>query len=229
MTTLTMPSLPQKLADRYQSWRQQRSVLQQDWRAVRWLAVDLETNGLDCGPEGILSIAWVPIQGGVIGMGEARYHVIRTDVPLNQSVVHHHLTTCDIAEGADLRSVMAELAAAMTDAVLVAHHAGLDWRLLKAAGPYTGVAADPLAVVDTLQLERRRNAQRYQHDQMGATPFDAYTLAACRQRHDLPTRTAHHALEDAVACAELFLAQAWKLAGSGSLTAAQLVRQGRPV
>jgi DNA polymerase-3 subunit epsilon len=39
------------------------------------------------------------------------------------------------------------------------------------------------------------------------------TLARCRQRYHLPEYQAHHALSDAVACGELFLAQAYRFAG----------------
>lgn len=225
---MTAQTLPTRFKTHLLNWQQQRLALRQDWRTVRFLALDLETNGLDCGADGILSVAWVPIHQGVMGMAEARYHVIHTHAPLNQSVVHHHLTLADIAAGEPLDRVMRELARALSGAVLVAHHASLDWRLLRAASKQTGVALAPLAVVDTLLLERRRNAQRYQHQQMGAERLDAYTLAACRQRHGLPARAAHHALEDAVACGELFLAQAWKQAGNARLPAADLVRQSRP-
>ncbi|MCH8550984.1 MAG: 3'-5' exonuclease [Natronospirillum sp.] len=226
--TMTAHTLPTRFKTHWLNWQQQRLMLRQDWRTVRFLALDLETNGLDCGADGILSMAWVPIHNGVMGMSEARYHVIQTPVALNQSVVHHHLTSADIADGETLDSVMRQLAQAMSGAVLVAHHAGLDWRLLRAASKQTGVELSPLAVVDTLLLERRRRAQRYQHEQMGAERLDAYTLSACRQRHGLPPRAAHHALEDAVACGELFLAQAWKQAGNAHLPAADLVRRSRP-
>lgn len=222
---MTLHSISDRLVGRLHNWRRQRKALQQDWREVRWLVVDLETNGLDCGPEGILSIAWVPLHRGVLGMGSARYHVISTDTPLNQSVVHHHLTSADMADGEPLEAVLRDLAADMEGAVLVAHHAGLDWRLLQAASGMTGIPLSPLAVVDTLKLEQQRSERRYQHEQMGARRSDGYTLSACRLHHELPERPAHHALEDAVACGELFLAQAWKLAGTGDLAAQQLVRR----
>lgn len=224
---MTAQTLPSRVKTHLLNWQQQRRALRQDWRSVHWLAVDLETNGLNCGAGGILSVAWVPVFQGVMVMSEAQYHVIQADEPLNQSVVHHHLTSADIAMGEPLANVMQALADALSGAVLLAHHAGLDWRLLRAASRTTGVELSPLAVVDTLMLERRRRAQRYQHEQMGVERLDAYTLNACRQRHGLPQRPAHHALEDAVACAELFLAQAWKLGGSAALPAAALVRQGR--
>ncbi len=226
---MSLHGFTERLTERLSNRRRQRDALRRDWRDVRWLAVDLETNGLDCGPEGILSMAWVPMHRGVMGTAAARYHVIRTDTALNQSAVHHHLTSAELAEGEALDAVMRELAEDMQGAVLVAHHAGLDWRLLRAAAKQTGIDLSPLAVVDTLRLEQQRSEQRYQFAQTGSRHSDGFTLSACRERHDLPPRPAHHALEDAVACGELFLAQAWKLAGTGAMAAQQLVRRSAGV
>ena len=61
----------------------------------------------------------------------------------------------------------------------------------------------PCVVVDTLDLERRVVAGGWGRD-AGA---GALRLWAARERHGLPVYRAHEALTDALACAELYLAQ----------------------
>lgn len=202
-------------------------ALKQDWQAARWLAVDLETNGLDCDASGILSAAWVPLSAQGLDLSAAAYHVVRSTSPLTQSAIYHGLREADIRAGEDLGQVMEQLAKALEGRILVAHNAAFDWRLLRQAADQHGVVLNPLGVLDTLTLERRRLHHQYRHDQMGQDPVGAYTLTACRRRYNMPDAPAHHALEDAIACGELFLAQAWQLSGGQPLSAADLLRQSR--
>ena len=200
--------------------------LRRDWRDVEWVVVDIETNGLDAKFQGILSMAWVTLNANGIDLGSAHYHVIRATQVLNQSVIHHGLTQADIAGGEDLVVVLQQFADALNQRVLVAHNAPFDWRLLRQAATATQTSLSPLAVLDTLALERNQRSARYRQLHTGDTEHNAYTLSACRQRYGLPAKPAHHALEDAVACGELFLAQAWQIAGKQPLSAARLIARG---
>lgn len=202
-------------------------TLKQDWQTADWLAVDLETNGLDCDASGILSAAWVPLNGQGLELSAARYHVVRSTMPLTQSAIYHGLREADIHQGESLERVMCQLAEALEGRILVAHNAAFDWRLLRQAADQTGIALNPLGILDTLTLERRRLHHQYRHDQMGQEPVGAYTLAACRQRYNLPDMPAHHALEDAIGCGELFLAQAWQMSCGRHLSTGDLLRQSR--
>ncbi|MEX1058681.1 MAG: exonuclease domain-containing protein [Natronospirillum sp.] len=210
-----------------QEQRQRTQRLKQDWRATEWLAVDLETNGLDADANGILSMAWVALNSKGIRLASADYHVIWSEQPLNQSVIHHGLTEQDIARGETLAAVMPLFAQALEGRILVAHHAAFDWQLLQQAAQLTDVDLNPLAVLDTLQLERSRQQARYQQLHCQGSAMGAYTLAACRRPYALPDKPQHHALEDAMACAELFLVQAWQIGGQQPLSAGQLVRRSR--
>jgi len=65
-------------------------------------------------------------------------------------------------------------------------------------------------VVDTLQLARRSCSR------MGRAPMRGeFTLDSLRKRYDLPGHQMHDALSDAIATAELFLAQAAELSAAG--------------
>lgn len=209
-------------------WLKQRAQLSVDWRSQQWLALDIESNGLRCGPEGILSIAWVPLSGGTLQLAAAEYFVVRANTQLNQSVIHHELTQFDLARGHPLVDILNHLATVLTERILVAHHAKFDWGLLLAASQMFNIPLQPLAIVDTLMLERRSAQGRYQKDQMGGDALGAFTLPACRARHGLPDRVGHHAQEDAIACGELFLAQAWQLAQGKQLSAQEIVKRSRP-
>lgn len=225
---MTLNLLPQPMLQKFQHWLDQRAQLSADWRSHQWLALDIESNGLSCGPEGILSIAWVPMANGTMQLAEAEYHVIRAETQLNQSVIHHELTQSDLAEGEALADVMTRLAEVLCQRILVAHHAKLDWGLLSAASRLLDIPLQPLAIADTLIIERKSSQGRYRQEQMGGNENGAFTLPACRARHGLPDRVGHHALEDAIACGELFLAQAWKLANGKPLSAQELVHRSRP-
>lgn len=225
---MTLNLLPHPLLQKFHHWLEHRAQLSADWRSQQWLALDIESNGLSCGPEGILSIAWVPLSHGTMQLAAAEYHVVRADTQLNQSVIHHELTQSDLAQGEPLTDILARLAEVLVDRILVAHHAKLDWGLLSAASQLLNIPLQPLAIADTLMIERKSAQGRYRQEQMGGNENGAFTLAACRARHGLPERIGHHALEDAIACGELFLAQAWKLANGKPLSAQELVQRSRP-
>ena len=199
-------------------WRR----LTRDWREHRWLALDLETNGLDPAGDDILSVAWVPLGAHGIDLHAACAHVVHSPQPLTQSATIHGLDRDRVDGGEPAERVLRALAEAATGCILVAHHARLDRAFLQSAVDRLDLPLEPLAVVDTLGLERRR--LRIAGHDAETLPANALSLAACRARHGLPAVAGHDALADAVACAELFLAQAWQACGRGRLSAASLVQ-----
>jgi DNA polymerase-3 subunit epsilon len=74
-------------------------------------------------------------------------------------------------------------------------------------------------VVDTLELEHRLVMTAWQPD----PPVGALRLWAARERYGLPRTGPHHALVDAVACAELYLAQTSQLADGRPLPLRRLL------
>lgn len=173
------------------------------------LSVDLETTGLSPGQDRVLAIGWVPVTGGRIELAGARRVLVDHDDP-GAAVTIHGITHDDLAEGLPLREALALLDEALAGRALLGHHAPMDVGFLEAA--HRSVGEPPLAVpvVCTLQLERRLLTRGGR----GLSP-GALRLWRARDRRGLPTVRAHDALEDALAAAELYLAQVAELEGSG--------------
>lgn len=171
-----------------------------DWRAARYLALDLETTGGAAGRDDILSFGWLCLDGPEIRLASARHRLVRPRRSLSEENVSIHRITDDrAAEGESLRAVLADFLADLQGRVLIAHYSPTEVGFLDAAcrACYGGRFRPP--VIDTLILARRAAA--------GENP-GSLRLAALRARHHLPRYPMHHALSDALAAAELFLAQA---------------------
>lgn len=174
------------------------------------LAVDMETTSLDPREGAIVSIGWVPINGGVIDLGGADYVLIKgaTAGQIEQSV-HIHMLTQDVVDaGIAETEGISRLRDALQGRALLAHFAALEVSFLEAACKRIYGAAPRLGVVDTFALERRHM------ERMATYPRgEDLRLARVRQRYGLPNYGNHNALSDAQACAELFLAMRHDLAG----------------
>lgn len=194
-------------------WWQRRRQLAQPWQQQRYLALDAETSGLDAGHDNLLALGWVTLRPPVIAYGSAHYHVLAESAcDLKQSPVIHGLVQRDFQQPEDTATVLRQLQQDLQGAVLLCHHVALDWQFLQRAAQTHAVLLEPLALVDTLQLE----ARRLQQQQQAILPGDL-SLRHCRARYRLPDYSAHHALSDAMACAELFLAQAYQFGGSAKV------------
>ena len=175
------------------------------------LAVDIETTGLDPRVDRVLSIGWVPVDGGSVVLGGAGRVVVRDDVGgsaaggggVGSSATIHGLTDDALAGGEVMADAVARLLGALTGRVLLAHFARLETAFLSGACERLWGAPLPCVVADTLDLEHRVVTGRGQRDPEPG----ALRLWSARERHGLPVYPAHEALVDALACAELYLAQ----------------------
>jgi DNA polymerase III subunit epsilon len=172
----------------------------QDWRNGRYLALDLETTGGEAGRDDILSFGWLCLDGPEIRLASARHRLVQPRRNLSEENVSiHRITDDQAAEGESLRVVLGDFLADLQGRVLIAHYSPTEVGFLDAAcrACYGGRFRPP--VIDTLILARRAAGEQ----QPGSL-----RLAALRARHHLPRYPMHHALSDALAAAELFLAQA---------------------
>jgi len=171
------------------------------------LALDLETTGLDPRTDHVLSLGWVPLVGGRVLLAEAHEQRVRPPegVDVGSSATLHRLTDDALADAAPLPEVLPLLLRALHGRVLLAHHAALEVDFVGAATVTAYGARPPLTVVDTLALEHRLRAD------VNGEVHGSLRLDAARRTHGLPTYSAHHALTDAVAAAELLLAQVAEL------------------
>ena len=175
-----------------------------DYRETEILAIDLETTGLDTVRDLILSVGYITLRGNLIDLGSARHRVVRIDRSIPEaSAVIHQITDDQSARGLELVDVMTELLAELAGKVLLAHHATIECGFLGNACRRLWGGGLPVRVIDTQVLAHRSLERR----QIPFTPSDL-RLYALSERYNLPRYGAHNALADALAAAELFLAQA---------------------
>ena len=189
-------------------WSRQRQ-LRKPWHDQRYIAVDIETTSLDPVSGHILSIAWVPIEPPMILINEARYHEfqVAAHVDLQQSPTIHGLTKAQLTSGGDIKTILKDLEAILYNRIMVCHHQRLDWSYLRENPITKSLHFEPLGIFDTLSYEKNKLSFSNESQLNNSS----LTLSACRTRHGLPSYTSHHAMDDAIACAELFLAQATKI------------------
>ncbi|WP_448851070.1 3'-5' exonuclease [Corynebacterium sp. 335C] len=171
----------------------------------RWLAVDVETTGLDPATDRLLSIGWVPVDGSDILLGGAGHVILRDDdgaASVGDSAALHGITDDAAAAGEEPREALARLLTALRGRRLLAHHAALETGFLDVACRRWFGAGFDVPVADTMAREYHRIGME------GRDPVrDELRLWTVRARYGLPRTRAHHALNDALACAELWLAQ----------------------
>lgn len=192
------------------------------WRDARWVAIDCETNGLNAQQDALLSVAWVPIEPPFIPLAKSGYALIQHQQPLNQSAVVHQLSQHQLAGGLALPEALLQLKEATDGAILIAHHAQFDRTVLQRAMQQCNINWQPQGWYDTLRAE-----QRVLERGSVALKQDSLTLARCRSRYGLLPFHGHHARSDAIACAELFLAQTYVAQGRKPLTLNAVLARGR--
>jgi DNA polymerase III subunit epsilon len=183
-----------------------------DYRETDYLAIDLETTGLDLERDLILSVGYVVLHGDRIDLSTARHRLVRIDRSIPEaSAVIHQITDDQAARGLALEGVIGELLECLAGKVMIAHHARVECGFLARACRERWGGGLPVRVVDTQVLARRTFERRQ-------LPFkgSALRLHALGDRYNLPRYGAHNALSDALAAAELFLAQvAYQSGGRG--------------
>jgi len=187
---------------------------------VNLLAIDIEMTGLNPKKDQMVSIGVIPIINAQIQPKLAQYKLIKIQGSVGQSAIIHGVLDSDLkyANALSIGEVLLWLFEQCQDKVLVAHHAPLDLQFLQHALLSTQTHSQPLLAIDTLHIDKERQQRKHQVLETGSL-----RLNACRSRYNLPVYNAHNALTDALACAELLLAQLSKMGGSEEITLAQLL------
>lgn len=165
------------------------------------LAVDVETTGLDPDRDRVVSIGWVPIDGGGIDLGGARYFVI-TGGPVGDSATVHGLTDDAVATGVSVEQAHSEFTYAVRGRMMLAHYADIERGFLARIHRQVTGERIEYPAVDTFAIERRHMERLAKYPR-----GEDLRLARVRERYGLPAYGNHNALSDALGCAELFLAQ----------------------
>jgi len=170
------------------------------------ISADLELTGLDARSNQIISIGWTLIDQGRVQMGSNRHLLISADQSVGSSAAIHELMDSEVAEGVDLENGLEALFDAASGRAWVFHHAALDVAFLRQACMKWAGIVPPFVVLDTMRIELALRKRREVLVQQGDLQ-----LGRLRSDYNLPRYTAHNALIDAFATAELLLAIAARL------------------
>lgn len=176
------------------------------------ISVDLELTGLDARRNRIIALGWTQVDHGRIQLGSNRHIMINTDQSVGESAAIHELMDSDVASGVSLSLGLRRLFEAARGRVWLFHHAGLDVAFLQQACLSWAGVAPPFAMLDTMLMELLMRKRR----ELPVLKGDLQ-LGNLRSSYHLPRYTAHNALIDACATAELMLAIAAKLDSAGTL------------
>jgi len=168
---------------------------------TEFVALDIETTGLDAMTAEMLSVGWVIVRQGRVDLASAESHIVRPSGGVGSSASVHGLTDTIVEAGGDRALVLDRIVKALTGRVLLVHHADLDKRLLDRLCIEQFGAPLLVPVVDTLALELRRQQRRHHVDEKRSL-----RLSDLRGAYNLPRYNAHDSLVDAIATAELLIA-----------------------
>ena len=175
------------------------------WSESRVLVMDLEMTGLNAQEDSIISAGWVVIEQGRIELALAGHQYFQPTAMMASDVAdsaHIHMITDHQLEqqGQPLSHWLQRLSGDLLADRWVFHHAPIDMAFLKMFSERLSIALPSVAIDDTVLLEQKRYSELTLESQQ------QLSLTACRARHRLPAYRQHHALSDALATAELYLA-----------------------
>lgn len=188
------------------------------WREARYVAVDLETTGLDPRRDEIVSYAAIPVDDARLIVGEAKTTLVRPrQMPPPETIRIHGLRRGDLADAPPLTEVLDLILASLTGRVLVAHAAWVERGFLATALRPAGVGlAKP--VLDTAALAGHVLGPRARPEGR------ALPLAEAATALGLPVHRPHVAEGDALTTAQVFLALATRLDRAQTQTIGSLAR-----
>lgn len=167
------------------------------------VALDFETTGLNAVKDQLLSIGCVNLERGSIKLRTSHHEIIRTIGQLQkENVCIHLITDAEKERGQELKAAVDNLLRIMAGKPILVHYARIERGFLQEACQQIYGIKPPFMIIDTLAVSRRR------FDKEGGN-YDPskLRLANLRDSFGLPSYHAHNALKDAIATAELLLAE----------------------
>lgn len=174
-----------------------------------YLALDFELDGLRTDAH-LLQAGWLPFEGRNIALCRAQSFDIRSDAELDaKAVTIHGIGEQRAARGDKISNVIEALIKALSGRIMIAHAAGIEQHALQRAAKAVFGVSLPVRCICTLTLERQIHPN--------LVGSEAYRLGPSRERYGLPDYSAHDALTDAIAAAELFEAQISRMPANSTL------------
>ena len=154
-------------------------------------------------------------------LADAVYGEVAPTAPLSsESIRVHELRPADLRDAPALRSARPTLASALDRRYLLAWVAEIE------IGFLARLFRMPRFRLRQRTVDVARLLIAFERTQ-GRTPSRYVSLVAACERFGVPVESAHHALDDAVMTAELFLVLATKLAESGYPKLSGLLKESR--
>jgi len=176
---------------------------------ISFVALDFETTGLNSEVDDIVSIGLVPFTMQRVYCTHAKHWVVQPRKSLSEeSIVIHGITHSEVDDAPDLTSRLGPLLNALSGKVVVVHYAAIERHFLNNALLTRINEGIQFALVDTMEIEQR--ALRARQGLIGRLfnqKVGSLRLTDCRSRYSLPAYHNHNALTDALATAELLIAQ----------------------
>ena len=190
------------------------------WRHAPYASLDFETTGLDPDKDDIISFGVVPIEEGRILPGRSTYREVRPTRPLKPpSITVHGLRPVDLASASPLAAVVDDLHDALAGRYVLAWAGEMEAAFLaRTFGRRPGWWRS--RIIDVLRLARLVESSR-------SGRHDDFSLTAVAHRLGVPVEHPHHALDDALTTAEVFLVLQPELERRGIMTPRRLLRAGR--
>lgn len=183
------------------------------WRRLELVSLDFEATGLDLTRDTIVSFGVVPIRMGRIDVGDAVYDLVDPGpIALSrESVTVHGLRPVDLRGAPDLDAARMALGLEIAGRFLVTWAAHVEAGFLDAL--YGGGArAWSRRCIDVRPIALA----------LGKDPPAPFTLTSVAERNGVPVASPHHALDDALVTAQLFLVMGARLAARGVTTVREL-------
>jgi DNA polymerase-3 subunit epsilon len=192
------------------------------WTRVEFAALDFELTGLDATTDSVISMGVVPVLDGRIVLAGSIYRTVSAESELrSRSIVVHGLLPEDLADAPPIDEARPALASA------------LDGRYL-----LTWAAEVEAAFLAKLFRRSHRSWLRRSVDVLGLAMLAdrleptspgrrEYTLESVADRFGISMEQPHHAFDDALTTAQLFLILANRLSRGKEITIRGLLRQGR--
>ncbi len=178
------------------------------------LVLDIETTGLDSKQDLILSIGWVEIIGNQIDLSTSQHMYIDSGSQIKpETAIINHITPQMLLNGVSIHDAIYHFLSRAKGKLLAAHGSIIEQSFLEQyLHKVFKISSPPLMWLDTLLIEKHLENTTRSCEQPDVT------LSATRSRYGLPEYNAHNALADAVATAELLLAQQVRIAPQGNCT-----------